>query len=193
MAIPVTTAPASASGGVGVSGFGTGMAAISIIGTLFSAFGRHQAGATQRKLLEYNSRVAEYQAQDVIARGEVLATRRREETRSVIGSQRATLAGQGVEINADSALDVQANAAYLGELDAMTIKNNAAREAWGYRVQARDFSLRGQYTQLEADMLAGETLLTGASNLLLAHYGFRPYRASSSPTEMGLRFLLMGY
>lgn len=159
---------AAAAGG----GIGGGMAALSLIGTLFGAWGQHETGQANKRLAEYNANVAEYQADDAIKRGEVAAGRRRLQTKQVIGDQRVSLASQGVEINEGSAVDVQANAAYLGELDAVTIKNNAAREAWGYKVQAKDLTARGNIAAMTADSMAANTLLTGSSNLMLARYGF---------------------
>ena len=78
------------------------------------------------------------------------------------------------------------DAAYLGELDAQTIKTNAMREAWGYQVQAFDMRNQaaidrkaatnqvaaGQAAGTAANIGAATTLLTGGSSLLQARYGF---------------------
>lgn len=156
-------------------------AGLNLAGMFMGAYGQHKAGKVNQQLSEYNAGVAEYQAADAIKRGQVEATRRRTLTRGVIGSQRVSLARQGVDVNDGSALDVQADAAYLGELDAQTIQNNAAREAWGFKVQAYDMRLRGDGQRRQGDMGAINTLLTGSSNLLLASRGFGRSALSDNP------------
>ena len=144
-----------------------------LLGAGSSAFAQNRAGEAQREMYEFNARVADFQAVDAVERGDVLAKRRRRLTSQVIGSQRAGLAAQGVDINDpnSSAVDVQADARYLGELDAITIQNNAALEAWGFRVQAQDFRNRGRYAGMTGTAGATQTLLTAGSSLLMAKYG----------------------
>lgn len=173
-------AAAGAGAGAGMN-FGAG-AGLSLIGTLMGAWGQHQAGKWNKKLLDYNAAVAEWQAKDAIDRGVVLAGRRREQTAQVIAGQRAGLAHQGVDINAEgSAVDVQGNSRYLGELDAITIMNNAKRESYGFKIQATDLSMRGQIMQRTADMGAASTVLTGSSNLMLAQYGYGRGLTNANP------------
>lgn len=170
-------APGASSG----MGAGGAFAGLSIMSTLYGAYAHHEAGRRQKKLMERNRRLAELQGEDAIARGEVAAERRKTQTGQVISSQRAALASQGVDVNSGSAADVQASSAYLGELDAVTIRNNAAREAWGYKVQANDYGLRGAYAKQTEDQAAVTTLLTGGSNLLLARAGFGRSAMATDP------------
>lgn len=171
---------------VGGTNYASGAyAGLSLISTLFGAYGQHKAGKVNQKLMEYNARVAEYQAEDAVKRGVVAESRRRDETSKVIGAQRVSLARQGVDINEGSALLLQEDAAALGELDALTIRNNAAREAWGLRVQANDAHLRGDFSRMAGDQSAANTLLTGSSNLLLSRYGFG--RSALSPDPLIVR------
>lgn len=156
----------AASGG-GMSAAGGAALGLGFLTTILGAYSQHKSSKVRAKMLEYNMRVAEYQAQDAIERGTIAETRRREETRRIVGAQRVSLARQGVDINEGSALAAQEEAAYLGELDALAIRNNAAREAWGYRVGATDFRAQAEYTRLGGDMAAGQTILTASSNYLL--------------------------
>src|SRR5262245_32386493 len=155
-------------------------------GTALSAVGQWRAGGAAKKAgesaaqqQEWNARVAEVQAQDAIARGQEAEQNFRTQVRGLLGTQRAGFATQGVDIGVGSPLDVQAHAAYLGELDALQLRANAAREAWGDRVEARDrrfaanVARRGGEVQATAGRWgAGATALSGAGNLLLAKYGW---------------------
>lgn len=129
------------------------------------AQGRYEAAAYDR-----NAQLAEQQATDAIARGDVAAATRRTQGRLEQGSARAAMAGGGVQVGVGSAGDVEENIARLGALDIATIRNNAAREAWGYRVQGADYTERGRLTRIGAEQAARgldadqvTTLLTGAT------------------------------
>lgn len=142
---------------------------------------------------DFNAQVAELQAQDALGRGQDEESRFRTSVRGLLGSQRAGFGGQGVDVGFGSAADVQADAAYLGELDALQIRTNAQREAWGLEVQAEDLragaatarkgaaaarlggesaAAAGRAGQSAGRWQAGATLLGGTSSLLLARYGW---------------------
>ncbi len=118
-----------------------------------------------------NAGLADQQAADAIQRGQIEEGRQRLGTKQEIGATRASIAGQGVDVGSGSALDVQGSEAGLGEMDALTIRNNAAREAWGYNTQAaqdRQAALMSEFSGKQA--AAGlrsqsySTLITGGLN-----------------------------
>ena len=145
-----------------------------------------RSGESQAQLAEYNAAVADLQATDAAIRGDQEAQRFRTRTRALIGEQRAGFAAGNVDVGYGSTVDVQADAAFLGELDALTVRTNAAREAWGYRVEGTDLRKRAEILRKEgANALsaglaqrsalrwgaAGSVFSTGAS-LLESRYGF---------------------
>ncbi len=145
--------------------------AVQYIGQRRQASAAEQQGNYEAKILNDNAGVADAQAADAIARGSIEEGRQRLATKQNIGSSRAALASGGVDVGSGSALDVQASEASLGELDALTIRNNAAREAWGYNVEGANDRQQARLAQLggknEASALRSQsvsTLLTGAAN-----------------------------
>lgn len=155
------------------------------LGTASSAYGKVRAGNETQSIYNQNAQIADLQAQDALERGDIDAKKMKRKTEQVIGSQRTSLAAQGVDVNKGSALDVQADAAYLGELDALTIKNNAAKEAWGYKVQASDYRSRGKAAKREGEFGAYTTILGSAGSVLLAKYGGSSTPAKTSKTTAG--------
>jgi hypothetical protein len=147
---------------------------------------QREASESQAELAEYNAAVADLQAADALERGQEEEHRFRAGVRVMIGTQRAGIAASNVDVGFGSALDVQADAAYLGELDALTIRTNAAREAWGFKVQSEDLTRRAEIARREGVFLeaagrerqtasriaAAGTLVTGGGSLLEARYGF---------------------
>jgi hypothetical protein len=142
-----------------------------------------------------NADFAEFQAKDATERGEFAAaevTRKydrdmsnlRFATKKVMGKQRANLAGQGIDITSGSAADIIAESRFLSArdesevrraaaMDALTTKNNAWREAWGFKVQAADYASKGRMARLAGEGSARATLLAGGAKAL--SYGFKAY------------------
>lgn len=170
-----------------------GGAALSATGQIKAGNAAKRAGQAQRKaaesqgeLADYNASVAEIQAKDAVARGQQEEQRFRTQVRGAVGAQRAGFAADNIDVGFGSAVDVQADAAYLGELDALTIRTNAAREAWGYKVEAFDSRKRGEIARKEGVYLeaagkqqqsasrwgAAGTIVGTSSSLLAARYGF---------------------
>ena len=147
---------------------------------------QQRAAEKQADLTDYNAAVATLQATDAVERGKIEADKFRSRTRVLIGEQRVGFAAGNIDVGYGSAVDVQADAAFLGELDALTLRTNAAREAWGYRVQREDLETQAQIQREEgAAMLeagkqrqtamrwqAAGTLFSGSASLLETRYGF---------------------
>jgi hypothetical protein len=142
-------------------------------GTIWNAVGQIKSGNAAKKIGDFNAAADEAQAVDALLRGKEDEGRFRTEVRGMIGSQRAGLATNNVDVGFGSAVDVQADAAFLGELDALTLRNNAAREAWGFRIDAENARLGGQQRQRESRYAAAGTILGAGGSLLAARYGYR--------------------
>lgn len=138
-----------------------GLPALMAVQAVTGAYSSYQQARAQKYISQSNARVAEMQARDAMNRGQEAEGRSRQRTRKLIGSQRTALAAQGIRLDSGSALDVQLEAGDMGELDALTIKNNALREAFGFRSEARNITMQGPMAS-QASMNQGmETLLTG--------------------------------
>lgn len=141
------------------------LSAVSAAGSIVSAKQQSSAirtaGQYERMVYEQNSRFAALQAQDELIRGEKEAQKRLKLSRQIIGSQRAALAAQGIDVNSDDALLVQEETRQFGAEDALTIRNNFWRSAWGYKVQANEYAGRGAFAELTAKNQARNTILTG--------------------------------
>lgn len=155
--------------------------ATSALGTMSSSYAQAKAAKTegryQQQQFETNARLADIQAKDAIKRGDKESANHMKKVRAMIGSQRAKMAAQGIDANSGSALDIQMDTAIYGSMDAQTIKNNAWREAWGYRVQANDYSGQGAMANLAAKNKARNTILTGgmtvASDITSGIYSYK--------------------
>jgi len=179
---------------------GTTIAIITLVGMGISAYGQWKAGQaakqagehaqeasnSQADLTDTNADLSTAQATDAVQRGAEEESRYRTQVRGAIGTERAGIAAGNIDVSYGSAVDVQADAAYLGELDALTIRTNAAREAWGFNVQSADLHARaaiqrkegqnaaeaGVQNQQAARLAMAGTLIGGTGSLLQMKYGF---------------------
>lgn len=147
-----------------------GGAVASGVGAYQSSRGARAAYRAQGQVAENNARLAEWQAEDAIRRGARDVSRSRMKTAQLKGTQRAALAANGVDLGVGSALNILTDTDYFGDVDADTITDNAAREAWAIRNQAAGFrseaDLFNSRAARESPWLAGGTsLLTSAGKV----------------------------
>ncbi len=165
------------------------MANVSLATTALSTgmqmYGSYQQSKAQKAQAEYQSAVsrnnqivAERNAEDAIKRGEEAEKRHRLKVEQLKGTQRSVLAGTGFDVNEDDALDILADTAEMGELDGLTIRHNAKREAYGHKVQAMNDGAQAGLYQAKADaqsplLAAGTELFNGAGSVANKWYSYK--------------------
>lgn len=147
-------------------------AGIGALGAIQQGFAAQQSAKYQSRVAENNAKVAQWQARDATARGAQEEARHRLAVAGTIGTQRSALAAQGTTLDAGSPLDILGDTAAFGELDALTIRGNAEREAYGYRVQGSNFQAesgllasQGSNAMMQGVVGAGASLLSGATRI----------------------------
>lgn len=117
--------------------------ALTLGSTLLGAAGQMQQASATAAAAKYNQQVAnmnaelsDRRAKDALERGALEEQRKRAEVAQIKGRQQAAMAANGVDLTFGSPLDTLVDTAVLGELDALTIRTNANREAYDFKVQA---------------------------------------------------------
>lgn len=143
---------------------GAGSVASSFISSSADTNTRNTQADIEAGNLNFNARLAEIQARSAEVRGARESKEELTKTNLLIGRQRARLAAQGIEIDSGSALDIQVETAGLGAVDALTIRNNAFREAAGFRIEAINQKGAAERKLLAAKAAARGSLLTQGLN-----------------------------
>ena len=127
------------------------------VGAVTSAIGASNTGQANSAAAQYqaavarnNATVAENNAQYALAAGRTSEQAQRMKTAQMIGAQRASMAANGIDIGSGTPLNIQESTGQVGEMDALTIRNNAMRQAYGYRVQASDFNANAGLLDMQA-------------------------------------------
>lgn len=138
---------------------------------------QRQAGAAQSNALRYeadqatnNSIINERLAADAIDRGRTEEQMHRIKIGQLKGQQTNAFAKNGVVTDSGSALDVLSDTAMIGELESLTIRNNAEREAYGYKVNAQNYSASAANNRTAA-ATAKSSANTGAFTSALSSAG----------------------
>lgn len=159
-------------------------AAIGAAGTLMQGMAANSAARAQAAAANQNARIAEAQAHDAIERGGQEELRFRRQMAIHRGAQRSALAASGVDVDSGSALDVQNASMREGEHDAAAIRFNAAREGWGYQVQAANYR-----NEAAAARAAGRNALfgsvVGAGTSLLSAAGPGAWMRKAGTAKVG--------
>jgi hypothetical protein len=133
-----------------------------LVGDGVKAGGQVYQGWKDKATAKENEQLAGFQADDAILRGTIEETRYRREIARTLGAQKAAFGSRNVAVSG-TALDLLGDTAAMGEEEVQTIRNNAAREAWGYRNQANEASRWGANQKRNAYGSAAGTLLTSGA------------------------------
>jgi len=144
-----------------------------IAGTAVSFFGAQQQANAQAKAYEYqaavgrnNAIISERNAQAAIQAGQTEEQNQRRKTAQLEGAARAAIAANGIDTTSGSSLDVLGDTAKLGELDALTIRSNAGRAAYNYRVQGMSETAQSGLDMASASSARSAGTINGMSSLL---------------------------
>lgn len=159
------------------------LAAIAVAGIAAGAYSTYQQAKSAKEQAHYQSAVAnnnkiiaDRAADDSIKRGAVEEQRKRQDIELLKGKQIAGFAGSGTDLSSGSVFDVVGETAALGELDALTIRSNYARESYEKRVQGMNYGAQGLLFNYQAQSInpgtsAGLSAITQAGQFAGAAAG----------------------
>jgi len=145
---------------MGIAGVGADL--MGVIGDIFVDRENERA---RKAVLDSNARINDMLARDAKRRGQEEVARFRAAGKKRVGSARAALAAQGIRLTGGdvSAGDVVQEELDLIELNALTIVNNASREALGYQVRAGAIRMESRMESIRGGARRTERALTGIS------------------------------
>lgn len=152
-------------------------------GVLTSAMGSHSGASSQKsalkgqaRLADINARIAELGAHSALEQGKQQVAQVTHRAGQLKGSQRATMAANGIDLGAGNAAEVQASTDMMKEIDSNTVRHNALRNAWGHRTQSMNYTNEANMARANASGIspggsAFSSLLGGATQVASSWYG----------------------
>ena len=157
----------------------TGAIVMEVAALALAAYGTYTQIEAQKAQAAYASKVARMNAEaaamaakDIRMRGEDAARLKAEETAQLIGRQKSLYAAGGVDVDSGSPSAVIMDTIALGATDERNIRINAAREAWGVRVQQANFNAEANAIDLASTNATRTLTIQGATNLASMSYQF---------------------
>jgi hypothetical protein len=138
---------------------------MSMVSGVNAAYDESQAQARARVEADDNTHMALEAAGDAIARGNVQAGQARMRGSRLEAQQRMAYVASGVDPTVGTPTQVASDTAAISELDARTAENNAAAEAWGFRMHGVKFTQQAGIDAARSNAKQTSSILGGAGNL----------------------------
>lgn len=145
--------------GIAAAQFGIG--ALGVLQAKSSADALKRQGEFRARQAEFNSQLIQYRTQDIHVRASTDIEERSKQVNQMIGSQKASLAGQGIEVEGELGEVFEQQEREVGMEDILTIKNNAWAQSLGLEIDAQNMKFQSRVASIEGKEAARQTLTTG--------------------------------
>lgn len=145
---------------------GVAGAGVSAVGQVETGQAGAASAAYRAQVAANNAEIAKSNATQDIQSGEIAAVNRGLKTRATVGNEKAQQGASGIDVNTGSAVGVRAGTAEMGMLDALTIRSNAAKQAYGQQVAAVSDTAQSQLDTMEGQQSETAGEIGGAGSLL---------------------------
>lgn len=166
--------------GAAAVGLGAAGAAVNAYATYQQQKAAQNAAEYEAKVQQQNAQLAEAQAKDVESRGAIEEARYGQQVAGLLATQTTGLAASGVDVSAagSSARAVLDDTTRLGRLDLLTMRQNAAREAYAQRIQGLNAISAASLATNRASatmpgLAASGTLLSGSAQVADSWYRYK--------------------
>lgn len=132
----------------------------------YSADSSKKLGQYENEVAQQNANLEDYRAEQVGRSGAMAEEQHRQKVRQMVGTQRASLAANGIDLGSGTAEDMIGDTWSMGEADALTIRYNAMQEAWGLRTNATNLRSGGKAAVIRGKNEATGTYLSTAGSLM---------------------------
>ncbi len=138
-----------------------------------SAYGQMAAARAQSQALDYNAQIqdrnveiAEQNATWAAQEGDQAVSQSQMKTRALYGATKANQGASGVRLDSGSDVEVRASEVQTGMQDALTIRSNAARKAYGFETQAAGAEAQAQLDRAQSkNAITSGTISAGGTIL----------------------------
>lgn len=153
------------------------VAGLSLVATAasgaFSAFSQYQAGQYQAAVARNNAMIAQQRADAARMQGIIEAQQQDLKGAAIMGQIEAQQGSSGIDISGRTATDVRSSAAMLNRLDALTKRNNAEREAYGFEIKKSDYLTDAKAKESAGLLNSVGSLIGGAGSVADKWSGFQ--------------------
>lgn len=167
---------------ISTASLGKASLGLSVAGMLSGAVGSFYSARSTKNQLKYeaaiadiNARLSEKAAQQELQRGQFEVGQITRRAGQIKGSQRASMAANGIDLGVGSAAELQASTDLMKEIDRNQAEVNAISSAWGYRTQGTNYQNQATMSRASASSInpgasAATSLLGSSGNVASQWY-----------------------
>lgn len=145
---------------------GTAAASISAIGAGVAGYSAFKQNQFQGAVAKNNAIISEHNKDSALTAGQVAESAARTATGKRVGAAVAGEGASGIDTGFGSPTVVQAGLVNVGELDALTIRHNAAASALGYAQASAGYTAESSLDKRAAALSAAGGAINVASSLI---------------------------
>jgi len=139
--------------------------ALAAVSAATAAVGVKQSGDAQKAAADYSAEVNKQNAKTAAEQGLFDAEQTRNKNKRILAAQRAVQSGSGFDPDAGTALDVRADSAAQGEMDALIAIYTGGSSSTANQSRAQLNRMEGRQAQRAGNISAGASLLGGAADI----------------------------
>lgn len=139
-------------------------AGVSLLGNIIGGAGQKSQADAQAAADEANARLLRQRALEVQQEGQRQSGRARMAGSQAISGQKVAFAANGVDSTSGTPLALMADSRMMSELDAITLRNNAAREARGLQTQAYGLERQAKAAHRAGNWALGGSIIGGLAS-----------------------------
>ena len=148
----------------------------------YQGYNQYQAGKAQAAQYQQEAKIDRAAAADAMAMGDRESERMLWRTRQALGSQQAAIAAAGIDPTFGTPAEILGETAMFGQMEVADARLNAARNAWGYDVQATNAENSADFSRWNGRTQAIGTVLGSMGQAYGMYSAGRP---SSSRAKIG--------
>jgi hypothetical protein len=141
----------------------------------------YQEGQATKMVAGINAKYANMQGQEALRIGEQNAGRRMLQGGQDASSAAAQFVGGNIRADKGSAAQTQEDIKNAAIVDAQTIRTNAAKQAWGYGVEATNFKNQGRFAEIKGYSDAAQSIIGGGMRYAYDQYSLSKYGNKKPP------------
>jgi hypothetical protein len=149
-------------GAGGIAGAVSG--GLGLLGAKMQADASKAQGEFAAQQSEFNAAMLKIQRKEIGEKAQDDIFMRQQDVSAMLGAQKATMAANGIDVDSDVSMALYDDTIVKGHQDAMAIRNNAWREAWGVSVKIADVQNAGAFARAGGLTNAWTSLATGGLN-----------------------------
>lgn len=138
------------------------VSALVVTSLVFSAYSANEQGKAAKSTARYNAREAENEAVRTRNRGVEEEVKHRRQVAELQSRQKAQLGAANIDLRSGSALDIQEDAALLGEVDSLRIRTNFQEQGASLDRNVELINFQGDAAQVAGQRQAAGSLLQAA-------------------------------